>query len=223
MDATRALLWAGWGASLVSPVAPVVGAVLGFRSAHFIRHSWMGRLAITVVFILLVNWILLATAMNHIHNHWIFNATVIPEFALSLWTLSGVGPRALPKLVLASALAGILGIASLEWWKFGVWAMWSTAILYMIAVLFAVCIWKLMQIIPIAVEDPDNWRPAFWLLGAWMLMFGVDLIFWPLHDYFLARLSKPLLLVPFLVKFLLNMSFNLALARTFLCRKSPSS
>lgn len=223
MDATKTLIWACWGVSLVAPLSPVAGACLSYQSAHYIRRPWMIRLAVTLVFILLVNWILLATAMNHIHNLWIFNATVIPEFALSLWTLSGVGPQALPKSVTAPAMVGILAIASLQWMKLGPWAMWSMTILYMIAVLFVLCIWRLLQIIPIAVEDPDSWRPAFWLLGAWMLMFGVDLIFWPLHDYFLARLSKPLLLVPFLVKLTLNMCFNLALARTFLCRKSLSS
>jgi hypothetical protein len=223
MDASRVLLRTVWVVQLISPLIPVVAAFVGSRSTLYIRRPWMHRLTITLLYILLVNWILLATAMNHIHNNWIYNASLVPEFVLSLWTLSGVGPRPIPNLVLGPALAGALGIVILQFWKLGPWPMWSMALLYSITVLFALCIWRLVCIIPLVVEDPDSWQPAFWLLGSWMLMNGVDLVFWPLFDYFLARLSRPLVLVPFLVKFILAMFFNLALARTFLCRKSHSS
>jgi hypothetical protein len=223
MDATKALLWSGWGVQVVTPLSPVLAAFFGSRSTSYIRLPWMKRLTITTTFILLVNWTLLAMAMRHIHNHWLFNLTVIPEFMLSLWLLSGIGPKPISSLVFSVALAGIIATAILEGWQLGPWVMWSGSILYLLAVLFALCIWKLVQIIPLVVGDSDTWQPAFWLLGSWMLMNGVDLIFWPLHDYFLARLSKPYVLVPFLVKFILALFFNFALARTFLCRKSHSS
>ncbi|HJW73306.1 MAG TPA: hypothetical protein VJ486_10795 [Geothrix sp.] len=217
------ILRIGWAVQLISPLIPVVAAGVGYRSTLYIRRPWMNRLSITLLYILLVNWLLLATAMNHIQNNWMYNASVIPEFALSLWTLSGIGPRPIPTFVLGPAPVGILGIAILQWLKMGPWEMWPMVILYSITVLFALCIWRLARIIPLIVEDPDTWQPAFWLLGSWMLMNGVDLAFWPLFDYFLARLSRPLVLVPFLMKFILGMFFNLALARTFLCRKSHSS
>lgn len=222
MDRFRVLLWVGWGIQSVSPLVPVLAAAVHARSERFQSFPWMRRLTALLVFQLIVNWTMLGMALNRVHNAWVADLAHLPEVLGALWVLAGLGPKVLPGP--ASLVAAVAMVASAAWdaARVGIGSRWSMAETTASLVLFALSLWLLKGLVT-KVDEQSPWnRPAAWLLGTWALDQGIMLMFYPLQNLFIHQLSRDWVLIPWLVRFFIGLLLNLALARTYLCRKTNS-
>jgi hypothetical protein len=183
----------------------------------------MKRLALAVAFDLLVNWVLLGTAIRHIHNAWLANLAFLPDVGLSLWVLSGLGPRRFPTVVLVPTAAVLLGATLLEAASTGLYLKWLTAMTISSILLLGFCLWRLKEFLLQPAGPPAFQQPAFWVITAWTLAQGIHTTFNPLFRFFLRHLSHDLILVPWALVYALGLVINLILSRAFLCPKSTSS
>ncbi len=217
------LLWTGYAILLISPLLPVVAAIANRRSTGFLRYPWMDRLTLAVTCNLLVNWALLSMCVRHIDNLWFDNLTFLPEFGLDLWVLSGLGPRRIPRFVIVSISAILVGATVLEAATTGLWLKWSTSMSISSILLIGLCFWRLQELFLQPVNLSVFRQPAFWVLAAWLLELGMEMTFYPLHAFFLSHLSRSWVLVPWLAKYALGLGLDLTLSMAFLCPKSISS
>lgn len=213
----------GWGIQLISPLFPVVAAVVNWRSGRFIHLPWMDRLFIAVAFDLLVDWALLGMALRHMHNIWLLNLALVPQILLSLWVLSGLWSRSIPAFITAPAVGAVLGIAFVEAAWVGLGSKWFASMTVWNLVILILCLWKLKNLLFQSDGKSVYEHPAFWLSSAWVLAQGIHLTFHPLTDLFLKRLSPDWILIPWFMNYSVGLLLSLALSRTFLCRKSISS
>lgn len=183
----------------------------------------MDRLALAVVFNLLVNWILLGLAFRHIQNLWFSDLLVLPRMVLALWVFSSLSPRPLSAFFLAPALLITLGCAVWDAASLGLSQKWLTTITISNLVLFALCLWTLKDLFLQADGAAASHQPAFWMLGSWAMAHGITLFYTPLFGLFLKHLSPAWIVVPGLAYFLVGLILNITLSWTFLCRKSLSS
>ncbi len=183
----------------------------------------MDRFAVMVGFDLIVNWALLGLAFRHIHNAWLADVALVPQVLLSLWVLSGLGPRPIPPRALAVAVATFLGSAVLEAGLIGFGRKWPVSMVLASLILLGLCLWRLKDLVSLPDGDVVYRQPAFWLLGGWVLAQGIHLTFTPLADLFLKSLSKTWILIPWIITYFFGLSLNLVLSKTFLCLKSSSS
>ncbi len=217
------LLWLGWGIQVVSPLLPLLAAVAHFRSTQYVAHPWMRRLAATLLVDLLVNWTLLGMAMSHVHNAWLTNLAFLPQALLFLWVLSGLRPRPFPAFAMPLILMILVIIACFEAQSAGIGQKWITSMTVFSALVLLLCLWQLKELFILTDGSPIHHQPAFWLLGSWILMAGNHLTFYPLVRHFLKHLPQAWILVPWLMTYLIGLSLNICLSRTFLCRNSTSS
>ncbi|HEY3399769.1 MAG TPA: hypothetical protein VGK03_03985 [Geothrix sp.] len=223
MQPFTVFLWLGWGIQLIRPLIPV-GAILANRkSPRYVHLPWMDRLIISVLFDLLVNWTLLGLAFRHIHNAWLADLALVPQTMLSLWVLSSLGPRPIPAFILAPGAVAGLGSTLWEAVSTGFRGKWLVAMTVSSLIVFPLCLWKLKELLSQPDGEPAYRQPAFWLLGTWALDHGTMLIFYPLVDPFMHRLSPAWILVPWLVNYLIGLLLSFTLSWTFLCRKPVSS
>ncbi len=218
-----ALRRAIWVVLILAPLLPVLALVVHRQSGKYRVHPWMDRLAVLLLFQLLVNWVMLGTALNGIHNDWQEDLSFLPEMMISLWVLAGVGRFPLPRIILLAS-AGLMAIcATLDATQVGLEKTWPLAWTVASILLLGLCIWQLVRLM-IQRDLERIWnQPAFWLLGPWSLLLGADLTFFPLHNYFLKHLSRTWIVVPWFAKYLIGLILNLGIARTFLCPKPSSS
>ncbi|GLH66982.1 hypothetical protein [Geothrix edaphica] len=222
MDRFRVLLWVGWGIQSVSPLVPVLAAAVHARSERFQSFPWMRRLTALLIFQLFVNWTMLGMAMNRVRNAWVADLAHVPEVLGALWVLAGLGPKVLPGPVFILAAGTMVASAAWEAAQAGVGSRWSMAETAASLVLFALCLWLLKDLVTKA-DGRSPWnRPAAWLLGTWALDQGIMLMFYPVQNLFIHQLSRDWVLIPWLVRFIIGLLLNLALARTYLCRKTNS-
>ncbi|MBL0210550.1 MAG: hypothetical protein IPQ13_06495 [Holophagaceae bacterium] len=193
------------------------------RTSRFINLPWMDRLAVAVGFDLVVNWALLGMAFRHVHNAWLTDFAMVPQVLLSLWVLSGLGPRPIPPRILATAVVAFLGSATLEASLIGFGRKWPVTLILASLILLGFCLWRLKDLIAQPEGETVYRQPAFWLLGGWVLGQGMHLTFIPLADLFLKSLPKAWILVPWIITYFLGLSLNLVLSKAFLCRKSAWS
>lgn len=147
----------------------------------------------------------------------------LPEMVLSLRVLDGIGERVLPKAVLLACLGLMGGAAAINASQVGLEKTWPLAWTVASLLLLALCLWQLLGLITRRGSGSIWSQPAFWLLTSWPLMLGVDLTFYPLHNFFLKSLSRSWILVPWFAKYVIGLILNLGVARTFLCPKPSSS
>lgn len=222
MDRFRFLLWVGWGIQAVSPLIPVLAAAIHFRSRRFQSLPWMRRLTALLVFQLTVNWAMLGMAMNRVPNAWLADLAHLPEVLGSLWVLAGLSPRVIPGLAFIIAAGAMVSSAAWDAARVGVGSRWSAAEITASLAVFALCLWLLKGLVA-KVDERSPWiRPTSWLLGTWALDQGIMLMFYPVQNLFIHQLSRDWVLIPWLVRFIIGLLLNLALARTYLCRKANS-
>lgn len=183
----------------------------------------MNRLAMLLVYGLLVNWALVGLALNQIRNAGIGDVAYLLESLFTLWVLSGIGPRPLPGPLLGSAGIVIMLSGAWEAATVGFTTKWPRTETVSGLIIGSLCLWRLLQTLVQEDHDPAWRQPAFWLLGSWSLLIGVELTFFPLHNLFLQRLTGAWLVVPWFAKYVIGLILNLGVARTFLCPKPSSS
>ena len=204
------------------PLVPVMAALVHQRSGSYLSLPWMRRLAILVCLQLAVNWAMLGLAMNRVHNAWLADLAHLPEVLLPLWVLAGLGPRIVPRAAFITAAAAMVSTAAWNAAHVGLGAKWPVAEATASILLLALCVWQFKGLL--AQEDQRSaWnQPASWLLGAWTLDQAIMLMLYPLQNLFLHQLSRDWILVPWLVRFIIGLFLNLAIAKTFLCRTTNS-
>lgn len=223
MNRHRVLVWVISGINLISPLLPVLAIVNHQRSRRYRHLPWMNRLAICLVYSMLVNWGMVGLALNQIRNAWFGNGAYLLESLLTLWVLSDLDSRPLPRSLLW--FAGSLVLLSGVWEVFtvGFTVEWLRMEMLAGLIIGSLCLWRLMHTL-LQDDYESTWRqPAFWLLGSWSLWIGVELMFSPLHNFFLQRLSGDWVVVPWFAKYVIVLFLNLGVARTFLCPKPSSS
>jgi hypothetical protein len=222
IDATRALLFTSRSLELFYLV-PLASAWMNQRSIRYQREPWMPALVVTIAFNVLIRAVLLGTAMAGIRNHWVSNLAFLPNYLLMTWVISGfrVNSRTRPALLIAA-----LPVAALAFWEasqVGLNSVWNNSATLAAVIFLAATLVEIHQLFLLDTTGTLGSIPGFWVATAWALDNGISLIFHSLFDFFLQTLSKPWILVPWLVVFLLGAFFNLFLARAFLCLKPQSS
>lgn len=217
------LFWVASGVNFLSPLLPVLAFIHQQRSGKYQVRPWMAKLGALLMFQLLVNWGMLGTSINGRHNDWLEDMAYLPEMVLSLRVLDGIGERVLPKAVLLACLGLMGGSAAINASQVGLEKTWPLAWTVASLLLLALCLWQLLGLITRRGSGSIWSQPAFWLLTSWPLMLGVDLTFYPLHNFFLKSLSRSWILVPWFAKYVIGLILNLGVARTFLCPKPSSS
>ena len=200
-----------------------MAALANQRTIRFVHHPWMNRLAVAVAFDLLVDWLLLGMAFNHIHNAWLSNLALVPQFFLSLWVLSGLGSPPLSTAILAPSAVAVLGAACLEATSSGLGSKWTATMTISNFLLLALCLWILKDFIFQTNKESTYRAPKFWLLCAWVLAMGSHLTFDMVANVFLHRLPTAWILVPWFGNYLVGFFLSLTLSRTFLCPRFTSS
>lgn len=222
IDATRALLFTSRSLELAYLV-PLASAWMNQRSLRYQREPWMPALVVTIAFNVLIRAVLLGTAMAGIRNHWVSNLAFLPNFLLMTWVISGfrVKSRIRPALLIAT-----LPVAALAFWEasqVGLDSVWNHSATLAAVIILTATLAEIHQLFLLDTTDTLGSIPGFWVATAWALDNGISVIFHSLFDFFLRTLTKPWVLVPWFVVFLLGAFFNLFLARAFLCLKPQSS
>ena len=204
---------------LISPLFPVVAAVVNWRSVGLFTCP-DDRLFIAVAFDLLVDWALSDGSPTHAQH-------LAPQLRLCPRSFIPMGSLALesvdPAFITAPAVGAVLGIAFVEaaWVRLG--SKWFASMTVWNLVILILCLWKLKNLLFQSDGKSVYEHPAFWLSSAWVLAQGIHLTFHPLTDLFLKRLSPDWILIPWFMNYSVGLLLSLALSRTFLCRKSISS
>lgn len=215
--------WVASGVNFLSPLIPVLAFIHQQRTGKYHFRPWMAKLGVLLMFQLLVNWGMLGTSINGRHNDWLEDLAYLPEMVLSLWVLDGIREGGLPRMVLLASLGLMGGAAAINGFQVGLDRTWPLAWTVASLLLLGLCLWQLQELITQKGSESIWHQPAFWLLTSWPLMLGVDLTFYPLHNFFLKSLSRAWILVPWFAKYLIGLILNLGVARTFLCPKPSSS
>jgi hypothetical protein len=160
--------------------------------------------------------------MNRVHNAWLADLAHLPEVLLPLWVLAGLGPRIVPRAAFIAAAAAMVSTAAWDAAHVGLGAKWPVAEATASILLLALCVWQFKGLLS-QDDQRSAWnQPASWLLGTWTLDQAIMLMFYPLQNLFLHQLSRDWILVPWLVRFIIGLFLNLAVAKTFLCRTTNS-
>jgi hypothetical protein len=207
----------------ITYLVPLAAAWWNQRSTRFQQRTWMPSLVAVLAFNLLVRAALMGTALVGMRNHWISNLALLPSFLLMAWIILRLGAK---RTVAPFLLAASLCIAAMAVWEAcqtGVNQIWNRAATLVSLTLLAASLWGIGQLFLADARTRLGSLPEFWVLAAWALDNGTSVVFHSLFDLFLGHLTKPWVLVPWLVVFMLGGFFNVMLAKTFLCPKPRSS
>jgi hypothetical protein len=222
IDATTAILFTLRSLELAYFI-PLAAAWMNQRSIRYQREPWMLALVAAISFNVFIRAVLMGTALAGLRNHWVSNLALLPSFLLMTWAIASFRAKSYTGPALWIAALPIATIASWEASQVGFNSVWNRSTTLVAMTLLAATLWEIYQFFLLDTAGELGSIPGFWVATAWALDNGTSAIFHSMFDFFLQNLTKPWVLVPWLVMFLLGAIFNLFLARAFLCLKPQSS